>query len=303
VTEDERQLAVEGAQRMRVGACAVIAGFMLFAGDLWASAVESGSPTVGLLQGLSPALHGMAAARVDPRTLGLQFLVHDQFPLLASSVVAAIGAVAMTVPLRYLAAAERARTTTAPSPVTGYLATYAPLMIALFVPVFEISLIVGAHNYLSGSARTASAVSAATGGGLRVALQLIVTVGELALAAAFLLISMRAMRVGLLTRMLGIVGMISGVLFVIPLTPLPVVQALWLVFIGAMLVGFGGRQLPEAWTVLEARPWPSAPPRERRPRPQRTTRGSRSSPPPTPEPVVQRGPSPSASKKRKQRRR
>jgi hypothetical protein len=302
VTEDERQLAVEGAQRLRVGICAVVAGFMLFAGDLWASAIESSSPTVGLLQGLSPALHGMAVAHTDPRTLGLQFLVHDQFPLLASSLVAAIGAVVMTFPLRYLAAAERARTPTSPSAVTGYLAAYAPLVIAIFVPVFEISLIIGAHNYLSGSARTAAAVTSATGGGLRVALQLIVTVGELALAAAFLLISMRSMRVGLLTRMLGIVGMISGVLFVIPLTPLPVVQALWLVFVGAMFLGFGGRQLPEAWTVLEARPWPSSPPRERRPRPQRTTRGLRSSSPPAPEPVVQRGPSPSASKKRKQRR-
>jgi len=302
MTEDERQLAVEGAQRMRVGALAVLAGFMLFAGDLWASAVESSSPTVGLLQGLNPALHGLAAAHTDPRTLGLRFLVHDQLPLLAASLVAALGAVAMTFPLRYLAAAERARTTTTPSAVTGYLALYAPLVIAIFVPAFEISLIVGAHSYLSGSARTASAVSAATGGGLRVALQLIVTVGELALAAAFLLISMRAMRVGLLTRMLGIVGMISGVLFVIPLTPLPVVQALWLVFIGAMFVGFGGRQLPEAWSVLEARPWPSQPRAERRPRQQRAPRGSRSAPPPAPEPVVQRGPSPSASKKRKRRR-
>jgi hypothetical protein len=302
VTDDQRQLALEGAQRMRIGALAVLAGFLLFAGDLWASAVESSSPTVGLLQGLTPALHGAAAALTDPRTLGLRFLVHDQLPLLAASLVAALGAVAMTFPLRYLAAAERARTTSAPSPVTGYLATYAPLVIAIFVPVFEISLIVGAHHYLSGSARTASAVSAATGGGLRVALQLIVTIGELALAAAFLLISMRAMRVGLLTRMLGIVGMISGVLFVIPLTPLPVVQALWLVFVGAMFLGFGGRALPEAWTVLEARPWPSQPRKERAPRPQRTTRGARSAPAPVPEPVVQRGPSPSASKKRKRRR-
>jgi hypothetical protein len=301
MTEDERQLAVEGAQRMRVGVLAVLGGFMLFAGDLWASAVESSSPTVGLLQGLRPALHGAAAAAVDPRTAGLRFLVHDQVPLLAASLIAALGAVAMTFPLRYLSGAERARAT-APSPVTGYLARYAPLVIAIFVPVFEISLIVGAHHYLSGSARTTAAVSAATGGGVRIALQLIVTVGELALAAAFLLISMRAMRVGLLTKMMGIVGMIAGVLFVIPLTPLPVVQALWLVFVGAMFLNFGGRALPEAWTVLEARPWPSQPRRERAPRAQRTSRASRATPPPVPEPVVQRGPSPSASKKRKRRR-
>ncbi len=71
---------------------------------------------------------------------------------------------------------------------------------------------------------------------MRFALALIYTVGELAVAATFVLVSLRAMRVGLLTRMMGTVGIIGGVLFLIPLTPLPVVQALWLIFFGAMLL-------------------------------------------------------------------
>jgi hypothetical protein len=105
--------------------------------------------------------------------------------------------------------------------------------------------------------------------------------------------------------MMGGVGIVGGVLFLIPLTPLPVVQALWLIFLGGMLLEVGGRPLPEAWSVAEARPWPAPPPRERRPA--RMTRASRAAaasaaPPPAPEPVVQRGPSPSASKKRKRRR-
>jgi hypothetical protein len=186
--------------------------------------------------------------------------------------------------------------------MTQYLA-FGPVLIAIFVPVYEISLIIGAHHYLSGSARTAAAYSAATGGGGRTALVLLVTIGQLAVAAAFVLISLRSMRVGLLTRMMGSIGIIGGVLFLIPLTPLPVVQALWLVFLGAMLLGVGSRPLPEAWTVAEARPWPSPPPRQPRGAAARPARGSRSTaPPPVPEPVVQRGPSPSASKKRKRRR-
>ena len=39
--------------------------------------------------------------------------------------------------------------------------------------------------------------------------------------------------------MMGGFGIIGGVLFVIPLTPLPVVQALWLIFFAAMLLELG----------------------------------------------------------------
>ena len=114
------------------------------------------------------------------------------------------------------------------------------------------------------------------------------------------------MRVGLLTRMMGGVGIIAGVLFLIPLTPLPVVQALWLVFFGAMLLEFGSRPLPEAWTRREARPWPSAaaarPAARQRRRARRAAARRRARRRRRPSRRVPRGPSPSASKKRKRRR-
>ncbi len=301
MADAERQLAVEGAQRTRVGALAVLAGVLLFGGELWAAVVEAKTPTVGLLQGVRPALNGLAAAAVDPRTAQEHFLVHHQLPLIASLVLGAVGWVAVSFPLRYLAAAERLRSP-APSAITGYLAQYGPWLVALFVPALEISLIVGAHDYLSHSARTASAITSASGGGLRVALQLIATVGQLAVAAAFVLLSLRSMRVGLLTKMMGTVGIVAGVLFLIPLTPLPVVQALWLIFFGAMLLQFGNRQMPEAWSVAEARPWPAREPVQRGARPARQPRGGAKAPPPVPEPALPRGPNPNASKKRRHRR-
>ncbi len=255
----ERQLAHEGAQRTRIAVLAIVAGIALFAGELWSAVIEAKEPTVGLLQGLAPAMKGLAAAPIDPRSAHERFLVNHQLPLIIALLVSSLGALAIIFPLRYLADAERVRSPN-PSVVTRYLA-FGPILIAIFVPVYEISLIIGAHHYLSGTARTAAAYTAATGGGVRTALVLLVTIGQLTVAAAFVLISLRSMRVGLLTRMMGGVGIVGGVLFVIPLTPLPVVQALWLVFLGATLLGFGGRPLPEAWTVAEARPWPSAPPR------------------------------------------
>jgi hypothetical protein len=306
MADAERQLAVEGAQRVRVAACALTAGLFFFGGQLWVAVIGSKEPTVGVLQGLYPAFHGMAAAMTDPRTIHEQFLVAHQYSLIASFVISNLGALGMLVPLRYLAAAEQARSPT-PSRIASYLALYGPILLAVFLPTFEISLILGAHSYLSHGARTAAAITAATAGGLRVALQLILTVGTLSLAAAFILISLRAMRVGLLTRLLGIVGIIGGVLFLIPLTPLPVVQALWLVFFAAMLLQFGGRPLPEAWTVLEARPWPArerTPRQPRQPRTASTPRAPRrgASEPAVPAPVVPSAPSASASKKRKRRR-
>ena len=304
MADAERQLVVEGAQRVRVAACSVTAGLFFFGGQLWVAVVSAKEPTIGILQGLAPALHGMAAAAVDPRTVHEEFLVSHQYSLIAAFLISNIGALLMIPPLRYLAAAERARSQT-PSKLSAQLALYGPILLAIFLPAFEISLVIGAHHYLSHAARDAAAITAATAGGLRVAFQLILTAGTLALAAAFIMISLRAMRVGLLTRMMGIVGIVSGVLFLIPITPLPVVQALWLVFFAAMLLQFGQRPLPEAWGVLEAVPWPA---RERQPRqprePRQSPRGLRrgSSQPPVPAPSAPSGPSPSASKKRKRRR-
>jgi hypothetical protein len=307
MADAERQLAVEGAQRVRVAACALTAGLFFFGGQLWVAVIGAKEPTVGVLQGLYPAFHGMAAAKIDPRTIHEQFLVGHQYSLIASFLISNLGVLGMVVPLRYLAAAESARSPT-PSKVASYFALYGPILLAVFLPAFEISLVLGAHSYLSHSARTAAAITAATAGGLRVALQLILTVGTLSVAAAFILISLRSMRIGLLTRLMGIVGIIGGVLFLIPLTPLPVVQSLWLVFFAAMLLQFGGRPLPEAWTVLEPRPWPArerVPRQPRQPRSAPAPRGSRrgaASEPAVPAPVVPSAPSPSASKKRKRRR-
>ena len=66
------------------------------------------------------------------------------------------------------------------------------------------------------------------------------------------------MRVGLLTRFLGILGVISAVLMVLPLMPLPVVQSFWLVAVGLLLLGVGRGGLPPAWRTGKAEPWPSA---------------------------------------------
>jgi len=310
MADAERQLQVEGAQRARVGAAAVLGGLLFFGGQVLITLIGAKEKSIGILQGLAPAFNGQAAAHVDPRTVHEQFLVHYQWSLMGGFVISCFGVLLMVFPLRYLGAAEELRSA-APSPIGRYAAIGGPVMYGIFLPAFELSLILGAHSYLNGHARTGSAIDAATGGGLRVAFQLILTIGTLLLAVGFIMVSLRSMRVGLLTRMMGTVGIIAGVLFLIPITPLPVIQALWLIFLGAMLIEFGRRPLPEAWRVATAVPWPAREPTAR----QQRQRGGglfgggggavarrREPAPPVPAPAAPRGPSPSASKKRKRRR-
>jgi len=82
--------------------------------------------------------------------------------------------------------------------------------------------------------------------------------GTLAIAVAFVLFGINAMRVGLLTRFMGIIGAIVGVLYVIPLLAGPlVVQLIWLIALGILFLGHwpGGRG--PAWEIGEAVEWPS----------------------------------------------
>jgi hypothetical protein len=83
--------------------------------------------------------------------------------------------------------------------------------------------------------------------------------GSIALAFAYVIISLNAMRAGLLSRFMGVLGIIVGALIVLPLLPgIPVVQIFWLGALGMLFLGSwpGGRG--PAWETGEAMPWPTA---------------------------------------------
>jgi membrane-bound ClpP family serine protease len=82
----------------------------------------------------------------------------------------------------------------------------------------------------------------------------------LLVTVAFVLVSMQAMRVGLLTRFMGYLGIIAGVLvlFGAGILPIPIVQAYWLVALGVLLIGRWPTGMPPAWTTGQVVKWPSA---------------------------------------------
>ena len=84
--------------------------------------------------------------------------------------------------------------------------------------------------------------------------------GTLAIAFSYVIIALNAMRAGLLSRFMGILGIGVGALIVLPLLPqgLPIVQMFWLGALGALFLGrwSGGRG--PAWETGTSEPWPAA---------------------------------------------
>ena len=137
-------------------------------------------------------------------------------------------------------------------------------------------------------------------GGAGPALVALATAGTVGVAFLFVMLPLRARRVGLLTPFMGILGALAGALVVFQLAGVSaVVQAFWLGALGVLFLGRwpGGRG--PAWETGEAEPWPSA--AQRRgdaPPPEPAAELDPTAPPPEPEPVPERP----ASRKRRRKR-
>ena len=110
-------------------------------------------------------------------------------------------------------------------------------------------------QFLAG-AHTVDRAADAGSGSLLVTSQLVGLAGGLALAVGFVFVSLNAMRAGLLTRFMGIVGCILGVLVVIPIGPLPILQTFWLGALAVLLFGQWPKGMPPAWAAGTEVPWP-----------------------------------------------
>ena len=82
--------------------------------------------------------------------------------------------------------------------------------------------------------------------------------GPVLLAFLFVMMPLRARRVGLLSPFMSILGILAGILLVLPVLPPVILQAFWLGAVGALFLDRwpGGRG--PAWETGEAQPWPSA---------------------------------------------
>jgi hypothetical protein len=244
----EKQEQLEWESRVgRFVAAAAFAAAILLLGVLFASGQIAEEPPTG----------------VDADTvftLGAQ--VQHRSDLILLTIAQAIATLLLAAPLWYLYEAAKARRPEVPV-AAKWLALIAP-------PVMAVLLVVGQVSYLNSAERAIAALhkhslppDAANdflkdqlAAGAAPVLQALGLAAGLALAFAFVLVALNAMRAGLLSRFMGILGIIAGASLVISL---PFVQAFWVGAMGLLALGpwpQGGRG--PAWETGEADPWPTA---------------------------------------------
>lgn len=213
--------------------------------------------------------------------------------LLALSLLATAGA------LLYLYRAARYRREQTP-PTGAILAVLGAVTLAVVTMVRQVELVDTAREFIpfAGPGDAEEAAEDAIRDSLSPTIQGIGLGGSLALAFATVMINLNAMRAGLLSRFMGILGVIIGVLFVIPLG-VQVLQLFWLTALGVLFLGRwpGGRG--PAWQTGEALPWPSAAQQREEIERRRAEREAEENPEPEPDPERPRR---SSRKRRKKRR-
>jgi hypothetical protein len=222
--------------------------------------------------------------------------IHDNTgAYIASAVVSALAGLLLAAVFLFLFRAVTARGAGVPHwfiyLVVGAPLAYAASRIAYAIDVVDAADEFGSGGVIRGDAgddRARDLLSASpVVGGLQIA-------GTVGVAFLFVMLPLRARRVGLLSQFMGILGAIAGALMVLPLAGVsPVIQAFWLGAFALLLLDRwpGGRG--PAWDSGEAEPWPTA-----------TQRAAELEPPsaeapPEPEEVPER---PASRKRRKKKR-
>jgi hypothetical protein len=245
----------------------------------WAAAAAALSAILTIAAGLY--FRGKVTGSADDNVEGIVLVHGNKDDLLVSSILQAFGTALLAPALYYLFVATRFRREQLPKAIR-YLVIGAPLLGAVFSVVHQFQL-----GQLSDRVFTKlplpgylakRLVDHELGTGGVVAVSGVGTAAGLGIAFMFILISLNAMRAGLLSRFMGILGIIVGVLLVIPLQGnLPVVQVFFMGALAALFLGKWAQGRGPAWDSGEAILWPSA--ADRRDaltgveRPQRPARG------------------------------
>jgi hypothetical protein len=257
--EISEQVAREADRRRRLSVPAFGGGVLYLLSGIIISSTLNGAPTVGLLQGLGPALSGVANPAVSPRAAEVRFISHHALTLIAGSALAAIAIGALTLVLLLLVDATRFRrpeswAAARPLVLCGGTA------LALASLGHQILNAILTHRFAVGHDFSNHAVDLAlTRGTANEISDYLDLVAGLTLAVGMIAAMVGAMRVGLLTRWVGVLGIFTGVLIFLPIggAELEIVPAFWMVAMGLLYAERWPNGDPPAWAAGEARPWPS----------------------------------------------
>jgi len=185
-------------------------------------------------------------------------IAHDNAGLILTyAVLTALSFLLLSVVLLYLYRAARFRRAELP-PVAAITAVLGPVLLSVTTIAGSLLLADAADEFVSSGAQTEARAKDLAEGGATGTFQALGLAGSLITGIAIVVISLNAMRAGLLSRFMGALGMLLGALLVLPIIPAPVIQLFWLLALGTLFLGRwpGGRG--PAWASGEAEPWPTA---------------------------------------------
>ena len=306
----------EQRRRVQAGAAGIAGGVLTLAGGAIAAYVYSDLPKVPVLDALSERF-AADPPRAGLKAMQVRWYDDNALELILVSIVLALAAAAIGLLLSHLYRSVKARRPELPR-YAVYAAVSGAVLVAVAGLVQAVAVTIEASSFAGSSDQSADAARDVLQGPAILASLLLRQVGVFALGFAFIVLALNGMRVGLLTRFMGVLGMIVGALFILPLgSSLPIVQAYWLTALGVMFLGRWPSGLPPAWVTGEAQPWPTQQEiREARMEKQaqklgdqdeeerpRRGRRQRAEPPETPAPELPAPKPHSSSKKRKRKRR
>ena len=230
---------------------------------------------------------------------------------IVGGVINALGLLGLALTLSFLYRAAKARRPES-SPATRIIALVGGTLAAIGGVAYAIILTVKAHQFVTEGTQTYLQANHLVSNAAVAGLQYAGLIGSLLLAMAFVLVAMNAMRVGLLTKFLGYLGMVAAAasLFLIGSAPALLVEVFWLMAVAYLLAGRWPGGDPRAWVTGQAEPWPTAAEvreqRERaagRGRPAGKASGTKTPPQPTQPPARPEGTTRATTPTRKRKRR
>jgi hypothetical protein len=216
------------------GAAAIAAGILFAVGSIWSQAVTADIPK-------------------DDTPAELRFFDRHAGELIASSALRSIAVLLLAVAAVHLYRATRQRKPDL-NPVVLVVGMFGPFALAVGGLVHDIYFADAAADFTGREVQTEEVADDLSRGPVRTLGVSLIAAGTVGLAFWFVMGSLNAMRVGLLTRFMGMLGIVIGPALLI-LPPALVVMALWALALGVLFLGFWPGGLPPAWERGEAVPW------------------------------------------------
>jgi hypothetical protein len=279
-TDAEQQLAWEARQRPRAGIAGAVGAVGLIAFLILQQTVSSGAPSSSLLTSLQRAVQPGPVDKLTSLQVPVFQYLHDHSAqVIASGVAGLLGYIGLGWCVGFLGVVTRARRRELPRWAV-LVAIAGGVVLGLGVGILQVAEVTKSADFLDGPRTVAEAT---TSSGLFAFGKIMQLIGSLMVALGLVLVALNAMRAGLLTRMYGVLGIITGATFVI--FPLPIVQIFWLAALALLCFGAWPGGLPPSWRTGKEEPWPS----------------NRPQPAPAPAPGPASAPRASARGKRKKR--